>query len=144
MGRKNLGGDSYLRANRSSKGYNETLEHVYQTSLANLDDKHTKRASRRRLRVPNFLSLCLKSAADDVIDTDISVPESVQMSSNRDDKKDATTKDAFVDNDAVFLMKDGKVGHGSHYRAQRGMSIYQAMQSMMGRNVDGKPDAYTA
>ena len=156
MGRKNLGGDSYLRPNRSKSAYNETLAHVYQTAIANLDEKHTKRASaRRRFRTPNFLSLCLKSAVNDVVDNDSNgdphESTNVPLSPNRNDMTDTTetTPDVFADNDAVFLTKDGGIGHASHYRAPSGMStartkMVHAMQSMMKRNVSGKHDVYTA
>jgi hypothetical protein len=145
MARKNLGGDSCLRANRSNKRYNETLEHVYQTAIANLDEKHTKRTSRRRFHIPNFLSLCFKSAADDVVDDDVDdrvrVPKSV-TNHNRE-----TAPADSEENEAVFLMKDSGIGHASHYRARGGMSrstaIFHAMQSMKGNNVGSTVDSYT-
>jgi len=137
MGRKNLGGESSLRADSRNKDYNGTLEHVYETAVANLDDKHKKK--RQKCRVPNFLSLCMVSAVDDVIDT------SFDKHRDAEEVLSLSTLPLYPfgeDDDAVFLMKDVGVGQSSHNRSPRGKvrnTMIRVVQSMKDKR---RPSVY--
>jgi hypothetical protein len=149
MGRKNLGGRSSIRANHQNESYNEVLENVYETAIANLDGKHTTRKkNRRRIRLPNFLSLlCWKSAKDDSFDSESRstlegenpIPTVISCStSNNIDDFIVTGHDSKFDEDqdAVYLMQDGTFGQASHYhckRATRRSMTSKSLQMLLGQ-----------
>jgi hypothetical protein len=150
MGRKYLGGKSSLRANHQNETYNVVLENVYETAIANLDGKHTRTKNRRRIRIPNFLSLCWKSAKEDVCESesrstlqdDNPIPTTISYStSNNADNFIETKHGASVeeDQDAVFLMQDGTFGQASHYRYKhatlRSMTA-KSLQAIFGEKKD--------
>ena len=58
---------SSLRSRNKDKEYNETLSHVYETAMAEMDKKKGKNGKKK---LPKFLSLCFRSAQDDVLVTD--------------------------------------------------------------------------
>ena len=56
-----FGGRSNLRSRIHDKDYSETLAHVYETAVAEMDKKQSRRRSR------NPFQLCMRNAADDVV-----------------------------------------------------------------------------
>jgi hypothetical protein len=124
MGRKNLGGSSILKPNHGNDEYNDTLENVFDTAMKNLDQKHKKKRNFGRGKIPNLLSLCFKSAADDVIDTSTShkmhanATEPYRPDANNSDLMGSSSPPMLDDEGAVFLMKDGSMGQAGDYQAQ--------------------------
>mmetsp|Transcript_21096 Transcript_21096/g.34924 ORF Transcript_21096/g.34924 Transcript_21096/m.34924 type:complete len:167 (+) Transcript_21096:108-608(+) len=130
MGRKHLGGSSTLKADHRNEEYNDTLESVFDTAMANLDSKHKNKRRVRRMKLPNLLSLCFKSAADDVINTS-AAPTDADMSTTFKETTQSLSPSSSSprtssnvndnDEDAIFILEDGTMGQRGHYSSkQRG------------------------
>lgn len=120
-----------MRPNHKNQEYNQTLEHVYETAMANIDDTHRKRKGHRKTRVPNILSLCWKSAADDVVATsssgshirdELGANTGTTNASQGEVTRVPVTHATVVDgDDALFLLKDDELGQASHNRTRSGL-----------------------
>ena len=130
-----------MRPNHRNKEYNQTLEHVYETALANMDDKHSKRKNHQKMHIPNILALCWKSAADDVTDSspgshkrdELGSNSATTISSPGDEARMGATHTVVENDDSIFLLKEGELGQGSQHRIRSGVirtTMVHASQSI--------------
>jgi hypothetical protein len=142
MGRKNLGGSSSLRANHEEREYNNTLNHVYETALGNLDDNHKKR---QRRKLPRIFSLCIKSAVDDVVQKDLETAAPELSSGSIGYPYPPIASQSSDSAEAVFLMRGRGIGslgqHGRYWTVGRSMKrVAESMKKGFDNLTGGASD----
>mmetsp|Transcript_26075 Transcript_26075/g.38564 ORF Transcript_26075/g.38564 Transcript_26075/m.38564 type:complete len:146 (+) Transcript_26075:162-599(+) len=113
--RSRLGGNTSLKANHRDKGYNVTLEHVFETAKGNLSSSRTNSTRARRKDWFPFLLNSKKSVSEGTFST---VEDS--METGHASNYDVAHSGRDDDSEAIFLMRDSGMGKTTH-ASTRGM-----------------------
>lgn len=131
-----MGGNSSLKANHRDKGYNVTLEHVFETAKGNLAKSQTSTSRTRRREILPFFFQSKNSVSEETHSTVEDSKYAEHRNNYRVAYSTSNAEDSYYDNnsrvdnyhvaysgrdndsEAIFLMKDSGMGKTTNASTQ--------------------------